>query len=151
MSEISRRTVLVGATGLGLVGARPGQTATSERERANEALVNAFCADWSKRDAAALTKYFSDDIVYQITTGMPLVKGKQQFVDQLGPFMQGFDQINWEILRSAAMGDVVLNERIDYFVAAESDRSRTYHVSGVFIIADGLITDWRDYPFPKAE
>ena len=148
---IDRRRLLATTAVATLMPFGVARASNSETEKANEQLVNAFCADWSKRDAAVLTEYFTDDIVYQITTGMPLVEGKQDFLAQLGPFMNRFETINWEILRSAAMGDVVVNDRLDYFIAPEGGRSVTYHVTGVFIVADGKIRDWRDYPFPKEE
>ena len=149
LANLDRRCFLGAAALAPLTAPFPDSAAQGELEKHNEEIVNRFCADWSKRDAGALTGYFTDDIVYQITVGMPLVEGKAQFVAQLDPFMKRFAKIDWQTLRSQAMGDLVLNERIDYFIAEESGKSVTYHVCGVFVLKDGLIRDWRDYPFPK--
>ena len=49
----------------------------------------------------------------------------------------------WEVLHSAANGDVVLNERVDRFDMGGTEVS--VQVCGVFEIRDGKIARWRDY------
>jgi len=89
----------------------------SEIEQANEAVVNNFCRDWSLRDIDALMPYLAEDLVYQITPGQPLITSAEQFRQQMGPFLTRLAEVEWEIIRSHAVGPLVLNERIDHFIA----------------------------------
>jgi len=124
----------------------------SDIERANEALVNAFCRDWSLRDADALERYLAPDLTYQVAPGQPLIEGFAQFRRQMGPFMQRMERIEWEVVRSHAIGPLVLNERIDRFDAPDGGKppSMRFHVAGHFLIEDGRIRVWKDWPMPGA-
>lgn len=125
----------------------------TELEADNENLVNDFCRDWSLRDANALEKYLAPDLTYQITPGQPLITSFAQFRDQMGPFMQRMESIDWEIIRSHAIGPLVLNERIDFFKAPADSKapSMRFHVAGHFLIEDGHIKVWKDWPMPGAK
>lgn len=123
----------------------------SEFEVPNETLVNNFCRDWSLQDAQALSKYLADDLTYQIAPGQPLIQSFQQFVDQMGGWMKGLETIEWEIIRSYAVGPLVLNERIDHFNAPEGGTSMHFHIAGHFLIEDGKIKVWKDWPMPGAK
>lgn len=124
----------------------------SEIETANETLVKDFCRDWSLRDADALSKYLAPDLTYQIAPGQPLIESFEQFRKQMGGFMQRMESIEWEILRSHAIGPLVLNERIDHFNAPAGSKSPSmrFHVAGHFLIVDGQIKVWKDWPMPGA-
>jgi len=125
----------------------------SKIETANETLVNNFCRDWSLRDADALAPYLADDLTYQIAPGQPLITSFEQFRQQMGPFMKRMEKIEWEILRSHAIGPLVLNERIDHFVAPAGGKapSMHFHIAGHFLIEDGRIKVWKDWPMPGAK
>ncbi len=125
----------------------------SQVETANETLVNNFCRDWSLRDADALAQFLADDLTYQIAPGQPLIESFEQFRTQMGPFMKRMESIRWEILRSHVIGPLVLNERIDHFNAPEgsSAPSMRFHVAGHFLIQDGKIQVWKDWPMPGAK
>lgn len=43
---------------------------------------------------------------------------------------------------------LVLNERIDCFNAPPGGLSMEFHVAGHFLIADGVIKEWKDWPVP---
>jgi limonene-1,2-epoxide hydrolase len=122
-------------------------------ENANEELVNNFCRDWSLRDAGALHQYLADDLIYQIAPGQPLIESYEQFVNQMGAWMSGLESIEWEILRSHAVGPLLLNERIDHFNAPEGGKgpSMHFHIAGHFLIQDGKIKVWKDWPMPGAK
>jgi len=51
---------------------------------------------------------------------------------------------NWEIVHLAAVGNVVLNERIDNLLYTNGF-TLTVPVMGTLIIENGAITSWRDY------
>jgi len=151
---LSRRHLLAGAAAIGLTSARGEDNMdNNELERANETLVNNFCRDWSTRDVDALARYLAEDLVYQITPGQPLITSLEQFKTQMGPFMSRMASIDWEILRSHVIGPLVLNERIDHFNAPEGGKSPSmhFHVAGHFLVEDGKIKIWKDWPIPGAK
>lgn len=120
----------------------------SELEQQNVALVTRFCEDWAKRDINLLADYLADDLVYQMFEGRPDLNGRQQFIDELGPFLEGLVKVEWEILRSYAVGELVINERIDHFVAPEGKPDMHFGIAGWFLVRDGKIQHWRDYALP---
>ena len=157
---IDRRTMLAGAGSLvgtlatlGPAIGYGGESVSTDLERENETLVNNFCRDWSKRDAELLTGYMAEDIVYQIAEGQPTIHGTEEFVKMMGPFLKGLGEVRWDILRSYAVGPLVLNERIDYFNAPPDSKqpSMRFQVAGHFLIKDGKIKIWKDYGIPGAE
>jgi len=157
--NLTRRRILTGAGAAGLSActgaqmARPEVSGLSDLESANEALVTHFCRDWSLRNTAKLRPYLAEDLLYQITPGQPLIESRDQFESQMGGWMKGLASVDWEILRSHAIGPVVINERIDHFIAPEGSKapSMHFHVVGHFFIENGVIKIWKDWPIPGAE
>lgn len=153
---VNRRQVLTGASALGVTMAGGSQMAAadehekSELEIANETLVTNFCRDWSLRDIDALMPYLAEDLTYQITPGQPLITSAEQFAKQMGPFLKNMASIEWEILRSFSVAPLVLNERIDHFNAPEDSKSPSmhFHIAGHFLVEDGKIQVWKDWPMP---
>ena len=108
-----------------------------------EAIVNAFMAEFDVEhpDADQLASYFTDDAVYH---NMPMAPAEG--IETVRAALAGVTQMTskgWEILHSAANGDVVLNERVDRFDMGGTEVS--VQVMGVFEIRDGKIARWRDY------
>ena len=108
-----------------------------------EAIVNAFMAEFDAEhpDADTLASYFTDDAVYH---NMPMAPAEG--IDAVKAALAGVAQMTsrgWEVLHSAANGDVVLNERVDRFDMGGTEVS--VQVCGVFEIRDGKIARWRDY------
>ena len=165
-NPFNRRDLFLGAglfTLLGLQQASAGghtgprlQLSEEEQaalEQANDKLVADFVADYSKRDAAVLDKYVSDDIVYQITEGMPEVIGRDAFFKHNDNMLKGLEKVEWINKRQFAIGQVVINERIDEFYpypGSKVPRMR-FHVAGYFLIKDGQIEVWRDFTYPGAK
>ncbi len=125
----------------------------TELEIANETLVTDFCRDWSLRDVEALRPYLAEDLLYQITPGQPLIESRAEFEQRMGAWLRGLESVRWDILRSYVIGPVVLNERIDYFNAPEGSKSPSmrFHVVGHFLVEDGVIKVWKDWPIPGAK
>ncbi|MCK6370765.1 MAG: nuclear transport factor 2 family protein [Gammaproteobacteria bacterium] len=150
-SGISRRWLVAaagasaGCAGLDSAGGAPARTPL---EQQNEALVNEFCAAWAARDVGKLLPYLSEDIVYQMFEGRPDIVGHAAFEKELGGFLASMREVRWEILRSHAIGPLVINERIDYFFASEEKRNMTFQVAGYFLVKDGKIRVWRDFSIP---
>ena len=119
--QIDRRELLAGGAAVGMMtlgltdfgGIRMANAEDinlTELETANETLVNNFCRDWSLRDVDALAPYLADDLLYQITPGQPLITSLAQFKKQMGPFLTNLESVEWEILRSHVIGQVVMND-----------------------------------------
>lgn len=149
---IDRRDLIGGlGAGLALAFASNAQAAGPEAdpalEREKEKIVNDFCAAWALRDADALTPYLAESIEYHMFEGRPPINGLAEFSTQLKPFMAGMREIDWEMIRSSVMGDIVLNERIDHFLRPEGSNApdNHFHVVGVFVVREGKIQYWKDY------
>jgi limonene-1,2-epoxide hydrolase len=117
----------------------------TDAEIANEQLVNRFCADWARRDAALLAGYFSEPFEYMMYEGGPLITSREAFVKQMDPFLKKLKAVDWVVLRSHVMGPMVINERIDHFYAYDSKYDHHPRIAGMFIVRDGKIAIWRDY------
>lgn len=124
---------------------------TTDTERANEDLVNRFCQDWAKQDAELLTRYFAQPFEYMVWEGGPVITTNEEFIRQMGPFLKKLKSVDWVILRSHAMGPMVVNERIDHFYAHDSKFDNHPHIAGMFIVRNGKIAVWRDYSMPAQE
>ncbi|MBM4221103.1 MAG: hypothetical protein FJ170_04040 [Gammaproteobacteria bacterium] len=151
---LNRREVLTAAAALGVTACGGLTTMTAEQaklteqDRRNEKLVSDFCRDWSLRDVDVLLPYLAEDLLYQIAPGQPLITSREQFAKQMGPFLKKLDSVRWDILRSCSVAPLVLNERIDYFNAPPGGLSMEFHIAGHFLIADGVIKEWKDWPVP---
>jgi limonene-1,2-epoxide hydrolase len=118
---------------------------SDDTEQSNEELVNRFCSDWSRRDAELLASYFAEPFEYMMYEGGPVITSREVFVRQMGPFLQKLKAVDWVILRSHAMGPMVINERIDHFYAHDSKYDNHPRIAGMFIVRKGKIAIWRDY------
>lgn len=129
-------------------GDEPGLT---EIEEANTKLVNDFCAAWSTLDANAIAGFVDDKLIYQVIDNLPLVKGKEGLTKFITPFLATVNKAQWDILRSHAIGNIVINERVDNFYFKSAKKDAHYEVVGLFLIKDGKIVEWKDYRLPKTE
>ncbi|MEO8223851.1 MAG: limonene-1,2-epoxide hydrolase family protein [Gammaproteobacteria bacterium] len=118
---------------------------STDMEKDNEDLVNRFCSDWSKRDADLLAGYFAEPFEYMMWEGGPVITTREAFVKQLGPFLTKLKSVDWVVVRSHAMGPMVINERIDHFYAHDSKYDNHPRIAGLFIVRGGKIAIWRDY------
>lgn len=159
----NRRDLFLGASMLALPGIRDAAAAahTGPRlelseaeqaalEKANDTLVASFVRDYATRDADVLSRYVADDIVYQITTGMPEVVGIEAFRKHNDNMFKGLDKVEWINLRQFAIGQIVINDRIDEFYPYPGSRvpRMRFRVAGYFLVEGGKIKVWRDFPYP---
>ena len=105
-------------------------------------LVNRFCAAWEKGDLAELTGMITDDVVYHNIPFKP-VSGKEAVVNDFRTILDQYAPFRFDVLRSAAEGNVVFNERVDHLTIKGNPFSLP--VVGVFEVRDGKIAAWRDY------
>ena len=120
----------------------------SDLEIENERLVTQFCLDWATKDVNLLADYLAEDIQYQMFEGRPDIIGREAFVKELGPFLANLKEVEWEILRSYTIGELVINDRIDHFVGEDEKRSMHFAIAGFFLVRDGKIKVWKDYSLP---
>jgi limonene-1,2-epoxide hydrolase len=78
----------------------------------------------------------------------PDLIGVAEFRREVGPFLQDLAKVEWDILRTFSIGQVVINERVDHFVAKPGGRSMHFPITGLFVIKDERIALWRDYSLP---
>lgn len=166
-NEINRRQLLGGAGALAAMvvmdanagghTGRPREILSPEQqadlEASNEELVNAFVRDYSTRDVDVLAAYMHDDIVYQVSQGQPEVVGVEAYKARNRKMFDGLEKIDWQVLRSCAIGQLVINDRIDDFFPKPGSRvpRMRFRVSGYFLVEEGKIRVWRDFGYPGAE
>jgi limonene-1,2-epoxide hydrolase len=110
-------------------------------EHDNDRIVRDFCDAWTRGDLDAIMGAFADDAVYHNIPMKP-VEGKEAIAKVIGGFLAG-GGVTFETHHQVAGGDIVMNERTDTITNA--DGSKALPVMGVFELADGKITAWRDY------
>jgi limonene-1,2-epoxide hydrolase len=146
IGAIARRVVFPAALeAASRVANAEGNAVSDDVERANEEIVNRFCRDWSRQDAELLADYFTEPFEYMMYEGGPLITTREAFIKQLGPFLRKLKSVDWVVLRSHAMGPMVINERIDHFYAHDSKYDNHPRIAGLFIVRAGKIAIWRDY------
>ena len=96
--------------------------------------------------AASVTQWFTPETVYE-NIGMSRTVGIDEALAFVTEFERGFGAIaiRVETLAICAVGNKVLTERIDYVMNAAGAPAMTIPLMGVFEVADGRITAWRDY------
>ncbi|RZJ97656.1 MAG: limonene-1,2-epoxide hydrolase [Novosphingobium sp.] len=111
-------------------------------------LVTRFVTSWEQPDSfpAMVDAYFTDDTVWD-NHGVITTKGKAEAVAFFEQFTAatGMAAMKIDLLAIAETGSKVLTERIDYILNAAGETVMTVPVMGIFEIADGKITAWRDY------
>lgn len=106
------------------------------------ATVDQFLAAVTASDLDAALELCADDVVYD-NVPMGAVEGHQGIRDVLAGFLGSATQIEWVVFRQIADDTTVLNERLDRFEIG--GKWLELPVAGVFEVADGKITLWRDY------
>jgi limonene-1,2-epoxide hydrolase len=107
-----------------------------------EEVVNRFCTALNS-DLDKSLVFIADNCVYQNMPFEP-VFGPQGVRDTLAGFFQVTGPVRIEIIKQVAMGNLVLNERLDYF-DPPAGKAFALPVAGAFEVTDGKITAWRDY------
>jgi limonene-1,2-epoxide hydrolase len=105
-------------------------------------LVERFCGLWGANDLDGIMACFAPDAVYH-NIPMEPIEGVDGIRAAIGGFMAGVDRIEFRVLHVVADGDIVMTERVDAFVMPA--KTVELPVMGVFEVAGGRITAWRDY------
>ena len=84
---------------------------------------------------------------------MPEVVGREKFFNHNDRMLKGLEKVEWINLRQFAIGQIVINDRIDEFFpypGSKTPRMR-FRVAGYFLIKDNQIQLWRDFSYPGAK
>lgn len=142
-----REFLAAGGVGAAMLLAANGKAHAEDVPSAAEKVVNDFCAAWETMDSEKLASFLDDGIVFRMMDTAPFVEGKEAMMGGIKQFLATYKSANFEMVRSAAFGNIVVNERIDHF--ENEDREDAFHVTGVFLVKEGKIVEWRDYMMPE--
>ena len=111
----------------------------------NQQKIDQFMHAWNRRDLNEIMAFFSDDAEYCNIPMGPAHVGKtaiKTFIQGFLDSMEGIEFIVHNQLCDETKG-LVMNERVDRINMA--GKTIDLPVMGVFLLRDGLITQWRDY------
>lgn len=109
---------------------------------AAEQVVDAFLGAIQARDLDQAVALLDEEAVYE-NVPIGVVVGREAIRETLEPFLAEATALEWKVLRQAASDTVVMNERLDRFEMG--GRWVEIAVAGVWEVAGGRITLWRDY------
>ncbi|MGH7780748.1 MAG: limonene-1,2-epoxide hydrolase family protein [Candidatus Binataceae bacterium] len=107
-------------------------------------IVEHFCEAWKHHNLDQIMAFFTDDAEYQNVPMGPGAKGKAAIKGVIDTFWPMAKSIEFKVLRAAANGNIVMNERIDMFDLGGGKKIEL-PVAGVFEVREGKIALWRDY------
>jgi limonene-1,2-epoxide hydrolase len=108
-----------------------------------EKVVTDFCNAWPRKNVDELLGFFTDDAVYH-NIPMEPARGKAAIRAVINTFLPMAKSVQFKVLKSAAAGNVVFNERVDVFDLGNG-KTISLPVAGVFEVSGGKIAAWRDY------
>lgn len=106
------------------------------------ALIRQFIEACVRADPDEFTNYFTEDAIWWNAPWEP-VQGREAIREVLRRGAARMVALPWEIRHIAAEGNVVLTERVDYFLVG--GMFVKVPCMGVFELRDGKIVAWRDY------
>jgi limonene-1,2-epoxide hydrolase len=109
----------------------------------SEQVVSRFIDAWPRRNLDELLSFFTDDAEYQNVPMGPGARGKEAIKSVINMFLPMAKSVEFKVLRTAASGNTVLNERVDIFDMG--GKKVELPVAGVFEVRGGKIALWRDY------
>lgn len=117
------------------------QTPSTNTSVDNAHVVKSLLEALQAQDFETFESLLADDVAYQ-NVGLPTVHGGRR-VTKLMRGMEGKARFEVKFHRNVVEGSTVLNERTDAIVIGPLRLQ--FWVCGVFEVADGRITLWRDY------
>ena len=98
----------------------------------------------------AFRTYFTSKTIWE-NVGLVATTGVDQALAIIDKFQlsAGITHFGVDMLSIAVEGDRVLTERVDRLLNSKGDPVVTLRVMGIFELADGKITAWRDYFDPS--
>lgn len=118
-----------------------GKVVPPEVEKANIAVVTAFCDAFVKKDAAKAASLLNDNCTYRIVQERAPIVGKEKVAAQIQGLMERGAE--FKTYKSVALGPLVLNDRDD--ILQRPTGAITIRLTGFFFVENGKITEWTDY------
>lgn len=110
-----------------------------------EKAVNDLFAAWSRLNLDEIMSHFDENGVWDNVPMNSPAKGKAAVREMTQGFLKDTENFDVKILKSAHVGNLVFNERIDT-IKMKNGKSAAIPVAGVFEFNNaGKITSWRDY------
>lgn len=138
------KTLLGAATVFAAMATTAAAQTRAELEAANERLVRDFLGQAST-GLDYLRRFLAEDATFQYEDTR--IAGREALINQTSRKMASVDHYEMEPVRLAVVGDTVLNERIDKATLKDGQTVRLT-VTSVFLIRNGKIAEWREYPQP---
>lgn len=145
--ETSRRAVMgsaaLGAAALAMMAGKAQAASMSAQEKANVDVVNGFLKAGEREDDEGSMKYLAEDCAYRFIETAPVDKGHAAILKRLASFADEADKVELKVLKTAVLGPIVINHRIDHFTS--KTKPLLFEGVGVFFVKDGKIKEWTDY------
>jgi limonene-1,2-epoxide hydrolase len=110
-----------------------------------EKVVNDLFAAWSRLNVDEIMSHFDENGVWDNVPMNNPAKGKAAVREMTSGFLKDTAGFEVKILKSAHVGNLVFNERVDT-IRMKNGKSAAIPVVGIFELNDaGKITSWRDY------
>ena len=106
------------------------------------ALIRRFLEACVRADPEEFASYFTEDATWWNSPWKP-VEGRTAIRETLRRGAERMVALPWKIRNIVSDGDVVMTERMDYFLVGETQISVPW--MGVFELRNGKIAAWRDY------
>lgn len=108
-----------------------------------EAIISDFIKAWARLNIDQIMDFFTEDAEYH-NIPLPKATGKAAIRKTIEGLLKGTTWVEFKVLHSASIGNVVFNERVDSFEV--KGKRMSLPVAGVFeTTSDGRIKAWRDY------
>jgi limonene-1,2-epoxide hydrolase len=108
-----------------------------------EATVKEFCAAWARLNIDQIMDFFTEDATYH-NIPLPVATGKAAIRKTIEGLLKGTTWLEFKVLHTASVGNVVMNERVDSFEV--KGKRMSLPVAGIFeTTSNGKIKAWRDY------
>ena len=110
----------------------------------SEQVVTAFCDAWDRSDLEAILGMLSSDVNYQ-NVPAPAMIGPEAVRAFIAPLIAATNRIEFIVnaIGVSADGTTVLTERVDKL--HYGDKMVVLPLMGIFVVKNGLISEWRDY------
>lgn len=105
-------------------------------------MVEDFLAAFEALNVERALALVDDDCVYQ-NVPFHRARGKKRIARDLGLMIRGLKEFHVDMTHIATNGNVVMTERVD--TLGNRFTRASVSIMGVFVVEDGLITEWRDY------
>jgi limonene-1,2-epoxide hydrolase len=114
------------------------------------AVVRSFLASFSTLDAAVVTSFLDDNVIYT-NTGLPTILGRQATYGFVAQFLPLFSYAQFEEQSLMSQGHEVLMRRVEHYTISLQAPigyvgvSFDLPVMGRYVVNNCLITEWGDY------